>query len=283
MAATRALAFAAVALLAPGVLRASDPEEQKFDPPARMVVVVPVADVRAKPVPSSGGYERDRLQETQVVEGEIVLVFERKGDWARVACSEQEEYTHNDRWEAYPGWVQWSALSPDLSKAKRPARPDGSEDDLRLRIVEKAALHLGNTYLWGGRSLHDPRIRGVATGVDCSGLVSWSYREVGLFPPRDAHEQFMKAFRVEPADLQPGDLVFQASPDSPNYAVHVLIYAGGEELIESPTTGGKVRRISFEKRFGIPRLEMRQEMEAAGRVNYFGSLLRALPKADAGQ
>jgi hypothetical protein len=248
-----------------------------------MVVAVPVADLRAEPVPHSGRYEFDRLQETQVLEGETVLVFERRGDWARVACPEQDEYTHNDRWEGYPGWVRWSALSADLSKARRPERPDLPEAELRRRILEKAALHVGSPYLWGGRSLHDPRIEGVATGVDCSGLVSWAYREVGLYPPRDAHEQFLKAAKVEPADLLPGDLVFQASPDSPNHVVHVMIYAGGEELIESPTTGGKVRRISFEQRLRVPRRDMRQGMEAAGRVNYFGSSLRTLEETRSGK
>src|SRR5689334_17609149 len=82
-----------------------------YDPPLSMIVKAPVADVRAEPKARVGADAADPLQETQVEAGDPVLVFERQGDWARIEASDQMEYTHNDRWQGYPGWILWSALT----------------------------------------------------------------------------------------------------------------------------------------------------------------------------
>src|SRR4051812_26429633 len=66
--------------------------------PTDMIVAVPVADVRSQPKAAKGGYAYDPLEETQVLEGERVTVLEWKGRWARVACPQQEEFTHHNRW-----------------------------------------------------------------------------------------------------------------------------------------------------------------------------------------
>lgn len=54
----------------------------------------------------------DSLQETQVIYGEVVRALEEQGDWVRIEAVEQPEFTHNQRWEGYPGWVPKSALLP---------------------------------------------------------------------------------------------------------------------------------------------------------------------------
>ncbi len=240
--------------------------------PADMAVKVPVADVRAKPKAASGKYKFDELQETQVELGERVRVLEKKGKWFRVECMDQEEFTHNNKWQGYPGWIEAAALTPDLTFLKTPERLALPLEEIRAKILEAAASHIGNRYLWGGRSLHNPGVKKSATGVDCSGLINWSFRQVGWIVPRDAHEQFMRARSVRPFRLQPADVIFLAKTENPHKIVHVMFYAGNGEIIEAPQSGERVRRMTFQERFGKP-LEQFMGGETVGdRIVYFGTL-----------
>jgi cell wall-associated NlpC family hydrolase len=260
------------AVLLVGPLLAATPLK-KFSHPAQMVVKDAVVDVRAEPRPHKGDYEYDPLQETQLSQGDPVIVYGRAGEWARIEAPEQVEYTHSDRWEGYPGWVKWKSLTKDLSRYHAIKKLTAPEDELRSALLKNAERHLGTRYLWGGRSLHDPKIKGTATGVDCSGLVNWSFRETGRFVPRDAHEQFMRARPVDPKKLKPGDLIFLAKTEKPEKIVHVAFYFGDEKLIEAPQTGEPVRIISFAERFGRSRADLGQKMTVGDRVLYFGTLI----------
>ena len=236
-----------------------------------MVVVVPVADVRAKPIPHNKKYENDPLQETQVEEGEPVLVHQKKGNWYFIEAPEQMEYTHNNRWEGYPGWVEKKALSLDANQHHKLELLSIDDEALRQSILEMASLHFGHPYLWGGRSFHNSKNKSVVTGVDCSGLINWSYRRVGWFVPRDAHEQFMKAKQIGLNDLKSADLIFLAEVNKPEKIVHVALYAGRDDLIEAPQTGEQVRRISGLKRFGKPLKSIKNGEKIKDRIVYFGS------------
>lgn len=241
--------------------------------PEQMVVSVPVANVRAEPVPEKNDYQYDKLQETQLEEGELVLVHEEKNGWARVSCPLQMEFTHNELWEGYPGWVEMEALTDDLSKQKIVEPLQGSPDELRSKLLLEASRHLGNPYLWGGRSLHDPSNKQTATGVDCSGLVHWSFRQIGWNIPRDAHEQYMKAEKRDPENLKPADLLFLANVVKPEKIVHVAFYAGDDFLLEAPQSGERVRKISFKDRFGKSLHEMKSGDVVGERIIYFGTLM----------
>lgn len=243
-----------------------------FDPPLSLVVKSEVADIRSKPVPHTGGYAYDPLQETQVEKGDPVVVYERSGKWARVEAPYQMEYTHENNWQGYPGWILWSALTRDLAQLRDLVPLKIPEDELRSKILEKAELHVGNAYLWGGRSLFNPKIKSVVTGVDCSGLVNWSFRQCGIAIPRDAHEQFMRARPIEPKNLNPADLIFLAKTDDPKKVVHVAFFVKGEELLEAPQTGEKVRKITFKDRFGRTKDEIKSGDAVGGRIVYFGTL-----------
>lgn len=77
------------------------------------LVRVPVADLRSTPAArAQGGSIHDDAQESQLLFGEHVRILEQRGGWARVAALEQAEFSHNSRWEGYPGWVPLSVLSP---------------------------------------------------------------------------------------------------------------------------------------------------------------------------
>ncbi len=80
-------------------------------PGSRMVVAIPIADLRAQPHtdPQPG---HDPLEETQLLYGEKVRVIKRDAEWAQVEALEQPEYSHHKRWQGYPGWIMQTALVP---------------------------------------------------------------------------------------------------------------------------------------------------------------------------
>ncbi|MBI4348260.1 MAG: C39 family peptidase [Elusimicrobia bacterium] len=117
----------------------------------------------------------------------------------------------------------------------------------RGRILQTARQFLGGPYVWGGRG---------PAGVDCSGLSSLSYRSEGVDLPRDAHEQFLRAQPLKRWALKPADLVFLSSPGKKAPITHVMLYAGGDAILESRQSAGRTLETSFRERFGKPLSEI---------------------------
>jgi cell wall-associated NlpC family hydrolase len=101
-----------------------------------------------------------------------------------------------------------------------------------LRIAES---RIGAPYRYGGAG---------PDAFDCSGLVAYAYRQVGIAVPRTAAQQFAAATPVERRDLRPGDLVFFRL--SGREVSHVGIYAGDDRFVHAPQRGGYVRVASLE-------------------------------------
>ena len=95
------------------------------------------------------------------------------------------------------------------------------------RAAEAARALLGVPYRYGGQ---DP------SGFDCSGLVWYVYRQLGVSLPRRALDQRRAVAPVGRDDLVPGDLVFFSSP-----ADHVGIYLGAGDFVHAPSSGKDVR------------------------------------------
>ncbi len=78
------------------------------------------------------------------------------------------------------------------------------------------------------------------TGVDCSGLVRYVYKKAwGAELPRTAVAISEVGEHIEPAQLQPGDLVFYNTRK--RRFSHVGIYLGDNKFVHAPSRGGKVR------------------------------------------
>ena len=88
--------------------------------------------------------------------------------------------------------------------------------------------------------------------MDCSGLVSLAYRIHGRDVPRDSHEQKLHSRAARSAELQAGDLIFLTDDETSDRITHVMIFTGGDGLIESRKSSGRVLRTTFLERFGQP-------------------------------
>jgi cell wall-associated NlpC family hydrolase len=98
-------------------------------------------------------------------------------------------------------------------------------------VVRHAMTQLGVPYVWGGTT--------PGVGFDCSGLVQWAYRQIGVELPRTTQQQILVGVAVSVEELRPGDLVFTRS-DRGSYTLdygHVAIYAGGGQEIVAPRSG----------------------------------------------
>lgn len=103
----------------------------------------------------------------------------------------------------------------------------GSSGVTGAQVVADAKKYLGIPYVWGGES---------TSGMDCSGLVQQTFKDLGITVPRVAADQQKVGTPVASlADAQPGDLLFFGQP-----AYHVAIYLGNNQLIESPEPGKTV-------------------------------------------
>lgn len=82
--------------------------------PKKLLVNVPVANLRRQPSLHSGRYEKDLLQESQVLFGEKLLGKEEKNGWIFVEAIEQKKYNKDNEWEGYPGWIQAAEVTEVL-------------------------------------------------------------------------------------------------------------------------------------------------------------------------
>lgn len=75
--------------------------------------------------------------------------------------------------------------------------------------------------------------------LDCSHLVQEALQRVGVRGvPRTSEAQWAWVRKITQAQLQPGDLIFEQWPGDNSPPGHVVIYAGGGQVIEAPGSGG---------------------------------------------
>jgi cell wall-associated NlpC family hydrolase len=161
--------------------------------------------------------------------------------------------------------------APDEPEASRAASSATEQD-----VVVAARKGLGTPYRFGGTS---PQ-----TGFDCSGLVLWSYEQVGIRLPRSAREQIRFGMPVQrKEDLKPGDIVvFKGIRSRTGW--HSGIYAGNGKFIHSPSNGKVVTESGmdedyFARRFAGARRIPRDGSEKA---LYAAYLEKAKSEAAAG-
>ncbi|GLZ15381.1 hypothetical protein Acsp04_56160 [Actinomadura sp. NBRC 104425] len=95
------------------------------------------------------------------------------------------------------------------------------------QALRYAMTKIGKPYVWGAEG---------PNAFDCSGLVMWAYRQVGISLPHYTGSQWNAGTHISRDQLQPGDLVFFYSD-----LHHVGLYVGNGKMLHAPQTGDVVK------------------------------------------
>jgi len=141
-----------------------------------------------------------------------------------------------------------SAAVPFLLYAALALGPAAANEILPTVDIPMYAVSLvGTPYRLGGS---DPQ-----QGLDCSGFVNHVFRQTaGLQLPRESQAISQVGLELDPAELQPGDLVFFNTLDRP--FSHVGIYLGDNRFVHAASSrSGGVMLSSLSDRYWSLRFE----------------------------
>jgi beta-lactamase class A len=135
--------------------------------------------------------------------------------------------------EEHRGWIEVKLVDGRTGYTKKKfldniyRKPEGSEEEIRLRVIETAKMYLGTQYRWGGKS---------PLGIDCSGLTSICYLLNGIRTYRDA--DIVEGFSVRKIlfeDRKQGDLLYFkghiAMLLDKNRYIHSTGYSGSDGVV----------------------------------------------------
>lgn len=97
------------------------------------------------------------------------------------------------------------------------------------QVVAAARSCIGDPYAWGGTG---------PNSFDCSGLIYWSYQQIGMTIPRTSYQQAVGGQPVTRSKLQPGDIIIYYTDQS-----HCALYSGAGNVIEASTYGVPVKEV----------------------------------------
>ena len=94
-------------------------------------------------------------------------------------------------------------------------------------VVDYALSRIGCPYVWGAEG---------PDSFDCSGLVTWCYRQMGMYVPHQSESQYAAAKNiVSVSEARPGDVLWRYGH------VGIAQVYGGTTYIHAPTFGAYVR------------------------------------------
>ncbi len=166
----------------------------------------------------------------QLNTGETVNILTKTGGaWFKIEYGGKIGYVHatyvTDSRNAAPK-TQTPAENPGTAPDAPPISTKGQ------LIVDTAKKYLGIPYVYGGSS---------PSGFDCSGLVQYVFKELGVSINRVAADQTAHGTPITKENLQPGDVVFFHNTARYSTINHVGIYVGDGNFIHAPQTGDVVK------------------------------------------
>ena len=144
-------------------------------------------------------------------------------------------------WHDDPEFADWLVATDPGRKVDIPdnvaqraglVSPGGSVETLPLargaarQAIAAAASQLGKPYVFGSGP--------DTSSFDCSDLIQWAYKQMGVSIPRTTFDQIKAGVGVSWNDLKPGDLIFPTNH-------HVVMYVGNGKVIAAPHTGTVVQ------------------------------------------
>ncbi len=172
------------------------------------------------------------------VKSDVVLTAEEKAQQEAAKKREAEQKAAAEEaakaQQAAKKTVTEKTAAAKQAAVPQPASAKSTASGSGQAIVNEAKKYIGVRYVYGGTS---------PAGFDCSGLVQYVCRKVGISVNRSSSSQYSNGVAVSRTNLQPGDLVFFSKGGGIS---HVAIYAGGGQLIHSPRPGKSVCYISLD-------------------------------------
>ena len=92
------------------------------------------------------------------------------------------------------------------------------------QIVDEVQKFVGDSYVYGATG---------PSSFDCSGLVQYVLKQVGITAPRTSEAQWGWVQKISASDLQPGDLVFAEFPGDGPSPGHVGVYTGNGRVLSA--------------------------------------------------
>lgn len=177
---------------------------------------------------------------------------------------------------------QWSDWTPEQLADLFYDLPVG---EIGSEAVQLAMDRLGDPY--------SQELRGSGDYTDCSYLVQWVYRQLGIKLPGTAAEQgkycVNNGLTISKSDLAPGDLVFWSHKVNGRYLniTHVGIYAGDGMVVDASSSRGKVVYRSLfdadkQVLYARPYAEASKIASASGFVSPLGSGWRSMVTSEFG-
>ncbi|WP_145949562.1 bifunctional lytic transglycosylase/C40 family peptidase [Paenibacillus sp. Y412MC10] len=154
---------------------------------------------------------------------------------ARGGYSKENARAFSQMKAAQRGWVRYG----DIDYVDHVMQYYQSWGDLRVSsdgqifdvqaAVDIMSKYMGLPYVWGGRT---PK----AGGFDCSGIIEYTFNQLGINLYGNAETQYNKTVPVPEGQVLPGDLVFYSTYKPA--ASHVGMYIGNGSFINSNGSHG---------------------------------------------
>lgn len=134
------------------------------------------------------------------------------------------------------------AHDADMVRRLKQFKADGPEKRMDVSyyqpedFIRTANVYLGTPYRYGGES---------TSGMDCSGLIVRTMKDLGLQAPHNANElaKYGKII-LDKAKLKPGDLIFfSRTYNTPRLISHVGFVIEGERMLHASNSGVHVTSI----------------------------------------
>ena len=123
-----------------------------------------------------------------------------------------------------------------------PAKPKSKG----LYVAQQALLQVGKPYVWGSKG---------PNAFDCSGLTRWAWQQAGVQLGLDTYSQVRQGVSIQPAQVQPGDLIFPQGSFNNRGPGHVQLAVSATQVVEAPARGMAVRVIPMPKSYVAKRIQ----------------------------
>ncbi|MCL2627129.1 MAG: C40 family peptidase [Oscillospiraceae bacterium] len=177
------------------------------------------------------------------VQDTIMSIIGLNNGWFKVRFDNKTGYVRSDFMSVTSSTASTSTSSSSSSSATTSAAstptstqviPTGTAPDpnveLGQQIADLALSFIGTKYVYGGAS---------PSGFDCSGLVSYVFRQFGVSLTRNSAGQYRdNGTHIKRSELSVGDLIFTS--ENGRTVTHVAIYIGDNKIVHSARSSGGV-------------------------------------------